>query len=45
MPTADGAETDMHPKRRTLFVLTRQAPAGKWGAATYALKKTGGEKP
>ena len=23
------------------FVLTRQAPAGKWGAATYALKKTG----
>jgi hypothetical protein len=26
------------------FVLTRQAPAGKWGAATYALKKTGEEK-
>jgi hypothetical protein len=27
------------------FVLTRQAPAGKWGAATYALKPTdGGEK-
>ena len=23
------------------FVLTRQAPAGKWGAATYALKETG----
>ena len=23
------------------FVLTRQAPAGKWGAATYALVKTG----
>jgi hypothetical protein len=23
------------------FVFTRQAPAGKWGAATYALKKTG----
>jgi hypothetical protein len=23
------------------FVLTRQAPAGKWGAATYALQKTG----
>lgn len=22
------------------FVLTRQAPAGKWGAATYALQKT-----
>lgn len=22
------------------FVLTRQAPAGKWGVATYALKKT-----
>jgi hypothetical protein len=22
------------------FVFTRQAPAGKWGAATYALKKT-----
>jgi hypothetical protein len=22
------------------FVLTRQAPAGKWGAATYALKPT-----
>jgi len=22
------------------FVLTRQAPAGKWGAATYALKRT-----
>ena len=26
------------------FVLTRQAPAGKWGAATYALKKTDGEE-
>ncbi len=24
------------------FVLTRQAPAGKWGAATYALKNLGG---
>ena len=24
------------------FVLSRQAPAGKWGVATYALKKTGG---
>jgi hypothetical protein len=23
------------------FAFTRQAPAGKWGAATYALKKTG----
>jgi hypothetical protein len=23
------------------FVLTRQAPAGKWGVATYALQKTG----
>jgi hypothetical protein len=23
------------------FVLTRQAPPGRWGAATYALKKTG----
>jgi hypothetical protein len=23
------------------FVLTRQPPAGKWGAATYALKRTG----
>jgi hypothetical protein len=22
------------------FVLTRQAPAGKWGVATYALRKT-----
>ena len=22
------------------FILTRQAPAGKWGHATYALKKT-----
>jgi hypothetical protein len=22
------------------FVFTRQPPAGKWGAATYALKKT-----
>jgi hypothetical protein len=22
------------------FVFTRQAPAGKWGAATYALKRT-----
>jgi hypothetical protein len=26
------------------FVLTRQAPAGKWGAATYALAKTGGQE-
>ena len=26
------------------FVFTRQAPAGKWGAATYALKKTGAER-
>jgi hypothetical protein len=26
------------------FVFTRQAPAGKWGAATYALKKTTGEE-
>ena len=26
------------------FVFTRQAPAGKWGAATYALKKTEGEE-
>jgi hypothetical protein len=26
------------------FVLTRQPPAGKWGAATYALKKTGGDE-
>jgi hypothetical protein len=25
------------------FVFTRQAPAGNWGAATYALKKTMGE--
>jgi hypothetical protein len=25
------------------FVLTRQAPAGKWGVATYALKKTAGD--
>ena len=25
------------------FVFTRQAPAGTWGAATYALKKTMGE--
>jgi hypothetical protein len=25
------------------FVLTRQAPASNWGAATYALQKTGGE--
>jgi hypothetical protein len=24
------------------FILSRQQPAGKWGAATYALKKTGG---
>jgi hypothetical protein len=24
------------------FVLTRQAPVGKWGAATYALKRAGG---
>jgi hypothetical protein len=23
------------------YMFTRQAPAGKWGAATYALKKTG----
>jgi hypothetical protein len=28
------------------FVLTRQRSAGRWGAATYALTKTGGaEKP
>jgi hypothetical protein len=28
------------------FVLTCQKPAGRWGAATYALQKTGGdEKP
>jgi hypothetical protein len=26
------------------FVLTRQAPAGKWGAATYALERTNGEE-
>ena len=26
------------------FVLTRQAPAGKWGAATYALQKTGARR-
>jgi hypothetical protein len=26
------------------FVLTRQAPAGKWGAATYALKRTDKEE-
>ena len=26
------------------FVFTRQAPAGKWGAATYALKRTTGEE-
>jgi hypothetical protein len=26
------------------FVLTRQAPAGRWGAATYALVKTGGQE-
>jgi hypothetical protein len=26
------------------FVFTRQAPAGKWGAATYALKRTSGEE-
>ena len=26
------------------FVLTRQAPAGRWGAATYALGKTGGQE-
>jgi hypothetical protein len=26
------------------FVFTRQAPAGKWGAATYALKSTAGEE-
>jgi hypothetical protein len=25
------------------FVLTRQAPAGKWGVATYALETTGGQ--
>jgi hypothetical protein len=25
------------------FVLTRQTPAGRWGVATYALKKTGEE--
>jgi hypothetical protein len=29
-------------KRVGGFVLTRQPPAGKWGAATYALKRTGG---
>jgi hypothetical protein len=23
------------------FILMRQRPAGRWGAATYALKKTG----
>jgi hypothetical protein len=27
------------------FVLTRQQPAGKWGAATYALSETGGGRP
>jgi hypothetical protein len=27
--------------RHAGFVLTRQAPPGKWGVATYALKKTG----
>jgi len=27
--------------RMASFILTRQAPAGKWGSATYALKKTG----
>ena len=26
------------------FVFTRQAPAGKWGAATYALQRTTGEE-
>jgi len=26
------------------FVLTRQAPPGKWGAATYALATTGGQE-
>jgi hypothetical protein len=26
------------------YVLTRQAPAGKWGAATYALKSTDGRE-
>ena len=26
------------------FVLTRQVPVGKWGAATYALKRTASEK-
>jgi hypothetical protein len=26
------------------FILTRQAPAGKWGAATYALKRTEGQE-
>jgi hypothetical protein len=25
------------------FIFTRQVPVGKWGAATYALKKTAGE--
>jgi hypothetical protein len=25
------------------FVLTRQAPAEKWGVFTYALKKTGAD--
>jgi hypothetical protein len=27
------------------FVLTRQAPAGKWGSATYALMRTGDDEP
>ena len=26
------------------FVFTRQAPIGKWGAATYALKKAAGDE-
>ena len=31
--------------RMSGFVLTRQSAAGKWGAATYALQKSGGPKP
>lgn len=27
------------------FVLTRQQPAGKWGAATYALSEAGRRRP
>jgi hypothetical protein len=29
--------------RHAGFILTRQAPPGKWGVATYALRKTGTE--